>query len=67
MIAFNAKANVVFLLLYFFCFIWMKSLSETNYTINPNKNFQRVLQVPLSSAEATFGHWPSIQTGSSQR
>lgn len=52
-------------------FIWMKSLSETNYTINPNKNLQRVLQVPLSSfhlfAEATFGHWPLIQSGSSRR
>ena len=58
-------------LLCFFCFVWMKSLAETNYRTNPNKNFQRVLQVPLSSfhlfAEATFGHWPSIQTGSSRR
>ena len=58
-------------MLCFFRFIWMKSLSETNYTINPNKNFHRVLQVPLSSfhlfAEATFGHWPLIQSGSSRR
>ena len=66
MVTFNTKATFVL-----FCFVWMKSLSETNYRTNPNKNFQRVLQVPLSSfhlfAEATFGHWPSIQTGSSRR
>ena len=35
MVTFNTKATFVL-----FCFVWMKSLSETNYRTNPNKNFQ---------------------------